>query len=362
MTFDYMNNDRDATKSNKGYEMQFMTFMLAIVENIHNITYTFAYEGYEDYDINIQDKPDSLIQVKFHNLNSTTKEHASKDSGFYKVYKNFIDKYDKLKHVRKIVYMVITEGDTINTTYNLIHMNNEKLYNLLRHKYNKIYKDDSLLRDFCNKIEIKTLNNTTINDMIAKITSIISNIYSDFADTNNSTIIYDANILYAILSTRIRGKLWETFLDDRKITIDSLRKSILDDIKNNKITIDGMLDIYKSTITNMHKDDISKIINSHSMTTIISLCMNSTLQNKTKLLKILRNAQKMQSDILENEIIKLRVNIHTECIQIFAKILNDNPNMNIEIRSPIARNITQILSEKKYTIKIHKKILEYSHT
>lgn len=96
-------NKRDATPSCKGYIDQLIRTINYIHEynNLHEI----KFEGLEDVDLFINNKI-ICIQVKYHSLNSKTKENLIVSGNFFKVFKSFIFNNQKYNNVEKIIYLI----------------------------------------------------------------------------------------------------------------------------------------------------------------------------------------------------------------------------------------------------------------
>jgi len=338
-------NKRDATSSIKGYDYQFYYFINLILLNIDNDNYSFIYEGNEDIDMYIDDKLYSIIQIKYHNsINNNINENLTDKGGLIKILSNFIEKYQKLQNISKIIYSITNEPLCILKTSPInykkyIENNTNNIYELLEKKPNF---DNFKLNHFCSLLKIEFIKNKTINILIEEISLLIEKSYL-FTKLNNSIKIeYKKEYILSLLHKYIKTNIYNKY--KKRLKIYELKKNINDDINNNYNE-----EYLINEIINMLNSSNSPIL----IERFVNICINDyNLINKYKLLKLKIN------DI--NLLQKIQNNIYDNSYKLYSNLLNDNTEkIIIYEKSKIGHNLANLLNKNKYTINFNLILKKY---
>lgn len=346
-----MPNNRDATPSFKGYEIQFLYFLeliLGYAKEIKKITF----EGREDIDIEYNDGTHEIIQVKFHSKpksNSSSdakKEGTCKNSGLSKVFNAFFasKKYDDID---KIIYLVINEEDMKETNkfkndnfedlkkillsnlnnIKFTESNEEKIIETTENKKNKIkeYKSlplnefydiisnvekrsieyyylknsDLLGRTKCNidkaftrfneKLMIKKTENFKIDNYMDELFENMDKVFAYFIEKNQAKD-HEKNIMFSVLYKEIICKIFNL---EKVIEIDALKENIgnkYNKVYNGKIIAKEFYELLCN----------GEQIEDSSLTKIIS----SSFLEKIEIENLILISKKDRSNNLENVVVR----------------------------------------------------------
>jgi hypothetical protein len=345
------NNNRDAISSIKGYDYQFFYFMNMILSNIDNDNVSFIYEGNEDIDLYIDDKLNSLIQVKYHNTenNINDNEILTIKGGLFKVFLYFRKNYEKLKNISKIIYSITNEPGCILKTSpknykNYILNNDNNIYDILKER-KEYTKNDFKLNHFCTLLSFEFIQNKTINNLIDDILIKIENTFLYTKLNNSIKIDYKKEYILSLLDKYIRNIIYNNTKSQLKI--NKLKTNINNDINNN-YTEEQLIDEIINML-NLNKSIILPILTER----IVNLCINNNnLIIEYKLLKLNIN----DISLLE----KLKNDIYDKSIALYNTLINDRLIiLSIQEKKKIGHNIANILNVKKYTITMNSILQKY---
>lgn len=333
-------NNRDATKSLKGYIYQLHEFILYLLESdIKEI----KLEGLEDIDYLTTNNNKILIQLKYHNSknNNNSDENFGKESGFYKVYKSFILNYTKYENIKLIIYRCVCE-DELNGTKELKYKK-EEFQKFIKNKkleqFKKYLEED-------NKINIENIEINRISEEFIKLISseVIENYKFDIKEFYNKILnnkkfniqnqeaVYIKEYIFQKIYTYVMENLFEN--NNNKIIISNLIKYINEELNKN-INIENIFQDFKILLLKNNNIDES-IINNIMINNkqIIEEISNNNLFN----LLIIFN-KKEEYKLYYNEYIKLFIN------KIINKIDNKDKKFD-EILKKILIHINYIKENK----------------
>jgi hypothetical protein len=355
-----MNNNpnKDATSSFAGYEYQFLYYIELIIDNINNNVnnISFNYEGIEDINIYIDDILNKSIQIKYHfkkesNDSSNQILNPNNKSGFYKVFENFVNNYDKMKNIDKIIYSISTNIDVELKTSpkifkNIIENNDiEELKDIINTKYPKYIEDKDIYLSFINKIEFEYIKDKQINDILNNIYIKIENSYFNDCLNKDIKIAYKTQYLFSLLTNFIISIIFnKENINNKIIKISDIISYIKTNIKkdyNENILIDEIINMISFNNSN-NQNDINLLLINKLTDELIN---SKDLENLYKLLNKSINNKSLYKD--------LQYKIHNVSINIYTYLLNKNKIKNNKDIKTISNSISKILNNRRNTQKIH---------
>ena len=333
-----MINKRDATPSIKGFDYQSYYLVNLIIMNINDDSYSLIYEGNEDIDIYINNNLHTIIQIKYHsNLSKNTNETLK---GLDKVLKNFINNYNELKDISKIIYSITCDNESELITspkkYKNYILDNKNIYDLLFNHYENY--DKNILLHFCNILQFEFIKDKPITLLIDDILNEIEKNY--FNTKLNTTLIiqYKKFYIFSLIIEYINNIIYSN--EKNKIIIKEIKNYI--NIQITKEYSENILLDELILLLNKNKEIITEVF-------INKIIENIDLINEYKLLKLI-------NIYIEN----IKKDIHNKTLNLFNKLLNDNTNnLTFKEIKNISHNISNILNSKNNTKNLHIILKEY---
>jgi hypothetical protein len=333
-----MINKRDATPSIKGFDYQSYYLVNLIIMNINDDSYSLIYEGNEDIDIYINNNLHTIIQIKYHsNLSKNTNETLK---GLDKVLKNFINNYNELKDISKIIYSITCDNESELITspkkYKNYILDNKNIYDLLFNHYENY--DKNILLHFCNILQFEFIKDKPITLLIDDILNEIEKNY--FNTKLNTTLIiqYKKFYIFSLIIEYINNIIYSN--EKNKIIIKEIKNYI--NIQITKEYSENILLDELILLLNKNKEIITEVF-------INKIIENIDLINEYKLLKL-----------INIDIENIKKDIHNKTLNLFNKLLNDNTNnLTFKEIKNISHNISNILNSKNNTKNLHIILKEY---
>ena len=333
-----MINKRDATPSIKGFDYQFYYLVNLIIMNINDDSYSLIYEGNEDIDIYINNNLHTIIQIKYHsNLSKNTNETLK---GLDKVLKNFINNYNELKDISKIIYSITCDNESELITspkkYKNYILDNKNIYDLLFNHYENY--DKNILLHFCNILQFEFIKDKPITLLIDDILNEIEKNY--FNTKLNTTLIiqYKKFYIFSLIIEYINNIIYSN--EKNKIIIKEIKNYI--NIQITKEYSENILLDELILLLNKNKEIITEVF-------INKIIENIDLINEYKLLKL-----------INIDIENIKKDIHNKTLNLFNKLLNDNTNnLTFKEIKNISHNISNILNSKNNTKNLNIILKEY---
>lgn len=334
-------NDRCAINSARGYDFQLCYFIYMIANHFDKMSHSFVYEGEEDIDVYTNNSISEIIQVKH---KTTTPEDLGKDSGLFKVFDNFRNKYDRLCHIKLVRYFIAYDKG-----YNLVETK-DAYKQFILHKKGDIYiilnenshfnVDRDILKTFCDKLTIEYMPNKSVSDIENDIASIVET--SNYFNTKLSTNIniqfkteYIMSLLHHFVRDKVYNKLPVTISDVN----DYIKTKISQDYTEEKL-FDEIIEIIKiNTNTAVNCFFIRRLIKQVDLVKRYKLLEVSNIDNETQMI--------------------LRKNIHADSIHKYSELLLKCNEMSNTEMSNISTSISALLRKGKSTKHIHPVLEKY---
>lgn len=296
-----MEYNRDATNSFKGYEYQYYYFIKKILQEFNEIE-LIEFEGLEDIDIIYKNnnKMKTIIQVKYHSENTSTKEGTNKSSGLYKVIQSYLNNYNNTynkENIYEIIYFVTNESQ----------LNSTKIYTNLFDALEKqkiithICKDininctESNIIDITNKLKIINTNNFNIDNIINEIYDLIkTNIFFNIG----GDMKYKKEIIYAKINFELNKNI---FNYTNKINISELFNKIKESI-NNDYNINSLIIEILNSNNNFDYLFHNNILSILNIDILIDIMKKNKNINKINLLKCKKIIIQHIYEMLQNQI------------------------------------------------------------
>jgi|SaaInlStandDraft_7_1057024.scaffolds.fasta_scaffold00346_14 hypothetical protein len=281
----------DATFSLKGYTHQLYESIIYLLDN--NIK-EIKIEGIEDIDYLTDNNNKYIIQLKYHTLNTTTRESIDTNSGLFKVYKRYMLNNCNYNNTKKIIYYIYDENNKTSMTQNFKKKLNINIFKKTVLSYNKKKKENIIninnnfikyTKQFIKLLEIKIINNYNFNYNIYYTKIKESNIFNLSLNNISDNMTYN---LFHFIFKFITENLFNgnkiiyknefiNYINENIIKTFNLNDMINDLINmelNNNYTNEHMILLFNNT------EDIIKKINDKSLFKLIQLLNNNQLRNK----------------------------------------------------------------------------------
>ena len=328
-------NNRSAIHTEKGFTFQYHYFIYLVLLNYENDTYSYSYDNKnEDIDIFINDQLHETIQIKYHNKqDSTNNNETLSDGGLIKVFNNFNENNETtLSGVKKIKYLVGLDTNCQVKTSPLEykqyfsdedHKCQLYIYDLLKTR-KEFNKDATILKKFCDLLELTTLNKTIIN-IVDNIKQQIEKNYLGTRLDNSNKTSYKTLYVLSLINDYVYSQIY-TENHKNRFYISDLRKFILE--QTNKYNEESLLnDIFRSL-----KKSNSTYIKDKIIKTFIENLNDLCLINQYKLLEfdITDKEYLDMFEVLNSQLKEMAVEEGVKCLDVFSATKGKDGLSNLE--------------------------------